>query len=95
LLLHLAGSLRLQLLDARIGALECLILNQRRLHKRVGCVRRSSQSIGNKALGIRVAGIIFHFCQTIEQLIHKLLFLRGHGGSPASATAAYVGYRIA
>jgi hypothetical protein len=32
--LRLAGGLRLQLLDPRIGALERLILNQRRLHER-------------------------------------------------------------
>jgi hypothetical protein len=31
--------------DPRVGKLECLILNQRRLHRRVDCVRRPSQSI--------------------------------------------------
>ena len=45
LLSQLAGALRLQLLDPRIGALERLILNQRHLHERVDCVRRPSQSI--------------------------------------------------
>ena len=55
----LAADLLLQLLDPRVGALECLILNQRRLHKRVDRVRRPSQSIGNEALGIRVAGVAF------------------------------------
>jgi hypothetical protein len=71
LLLRLAGGLRLQLLDPRVGALECLILNQRRLHKRVGCVRRPSQSIGNLAFGIRVAGITFQLGQTVEQKCNK------------------------
>jgi hypothetical protein len=47
LLLRLAGGLRLQLLDPRIGALERLILNQRRLHERVDCVGRLPQSIGD------------------------------------------------
>jgi hypothetical protein len=46
-LLLLAVDLPLQLFNARVGALERLILNQRRLHKRVGCVRRPFQSIGN------------------------------------------------
>jgi hypothetical protein len=45
MLLRFASGLRPQLLDPRIGALECLILNQRRLHQRVDCVRRSSQPI--------------------------------------------------
>jgi hypothetical protein len=44
-LLRFAGCLRLQLLDPRIGALERLILNQRRLHQRVDCVRRPAQPI--------------------------------------------------
>jgi hypothetical protein len=44
--------------DPRVGKLECLILNQRRLHKRVDCVRRPSQSILDWASGIRVAGVL-------------------------------------
>jgi hypothetical protein len=45
--LLLATDLRLQLFYTGVRALERLILNQRRLHKRVDCVRRPSQSIGN------------------------------------------------
>jgi hypothetical protein len=90
-LLLLAAHLRLQLLDAGVGALERLILDQRRLHKRIDCVRRPSQSISNEALGVRVAGTTFQLGQTIEQFVHKFLLLWGHGGSPSIAAARLCG----
>ena len=64
------------------NALERLILNQRRLHERVDCVRRLSQSIRDQALCTGVAGITFQLGQTMEQFVHEFLLLRGHCGSP-------------
>jgi hypothetical protein len=46
-LLLLAADLRLQLINARVGALERLIHDQCGLHQRVDCLRRPSQSIRN------------------------------------------------
>ena len=45
--LLLAANLGLQFLNPRVRKLERLILNERRLHERVDCVRRPSQSIGD------------------------------------------------
>jgi hypothetical protein len=64
--LVLAADLRLQFLYACISAPERLVLNQRRLHECIDCMGRLSQSICNEALGIWVAGIIFHLGQAIE-----------------------------
>jgi hypothetical protein len=60
-LLLVASDLRLQLLNARVGALERLIHDQRRLHQRVDCMRRLSQAIRDHALGSWVAGAILQF----------------------------------
>jgi hypothetical protein len=81
-LLLFAFDLRLQLLDAGIGALERLVHHERRLHQRIDCMRRPSQTIHDQALGIRVAGRIFQFGQTIEQFFHQFLLLRCHAALP-------------
>jgi hypothetical protein len=80
--LLLAADLRLQLLDACIGALERLVHDQRRLHQRVDCMRRPSHAIGDDALGVRVARVILQSGQTIEQFIHQLSLLRCHAALP-------------
>jgi hypothetical protein len=81
-LLLLAADLRLQLLNARVGALERLIHDQCRLHQRVDCMRRPSQAIRDHALGSWVAGAIFQFAQTIEQFVYQFLLLRCHAALP-------------
>jgi hypothetical protein len=70
---------RPQFLDAGIGALERLILQQRRLHQRVGrgrALRAPLRSAARRGIARSLAG------QTIEQVSDKLAFLGRHGMSP-------------
>ena len=53
--LRRGACLRLQFLDTCIGALERLVLQQRRLHQRVNGMRRAPQTVGDQALGLRIA----------------------------------------
>ena len=78
----LSAQLGLQLLDARIGALERLVHDQHRLHQRIDCMWRPSHAIGDDALGVPVAGVILQSGQTIEQFVHQLSLLRCHAAPP-------------
>ncbi len=77
-----APGLRLQLFDAGVGAFKRLVHDQGRLHQRVGGVRCPSQAIRDHALGSWVAGAIFQFGQTIEQLVDQFLLLRCNAALP-------------
>src|SRR4029077_16714560 len=80
--LFAAAQLRLQFLDAGIGALERLILQQRRLHQRVQRVRRALRALCDQPLGRGIARQALKLAQTIEQVSDKLAFLGRHGMSP-------------
>src|SRR5262249_27296533 len=72
------GRAALQCFDAGIGGLERLILDEHSLNERIYGVRRASQPIADRALGVGVAGLIFEFGQAVKQICDKLTFLRGH-----------------
>src|SRR5262249_30855079 len=84
--LRRGACLHLQFLDTCIGALERLVLQQRRLHQRVNGMRSAPQTIGDQALRLRIALCGFELDQTIEQFIDELGFLRGHSVSPCLRT---------
>src|ERR1700746_3675527 len=76
--LRRGACLRLQFLDTRIGEPQRLVLYQHGLRQRVDRVRRAGQTLGNEALGLRVARLRFELAQSVEQTFDEFLFLRGH-----------------
>ncbi len=61
-----AVELRLQLLDAGIGALKRLVLDERRLRQRVKGMWRAAKARCDQALGLRIALQVFNLGQAIE-----------------------------
>src|SRR5262249_946773 len=77
--LLLLGRSAFELQDARVGALQGLVLYQRGLHQRVDGVRRLPQAIGDGALGVGIARGVLELGKAAEQFVDELAFLRRHG----------------
>ncbi len=75
-------KLGFQLADARIGALERLVLHQRGLHQRIHRVRRALDTVVDRLYGVVIARRVFQRSQTIEQFVDQFAFLRRHGIPP-------------
>jgi hypothetical protein len=68
----------LQLFDARIGALERLLLEKDRLHQRVDRVWCTREPVADRALGIGIALPALERPEAVEQVGDHLSFLRSH-----------------
>ena len=72
----------LEFFDAGIGALECLVLDQDRLHQRINRVRRMAQPFADHPLGIGIAALALQRRKAVEQVGDHLSFLRSYCSSP-------------
>ena len=76
-----AGIFAGEFANARIRALERLVLHQHRLHERIDRVRRASKTICNRAFSVRIAWGSFKPGEPVKQIVDQLAFLRGHASS--------------
>jgi len=68
----------LQLLDAGVGALERLLLEEHRLHQRINRARCTREAFAHRTLCIGIALIALERREALEQVGDHLSFLRSH-----------------
>ena len=68
----------LQLLDAGVGALERLLLEEDRLHQRVDGVWCAREPFADRTLGVGIALPALERPEAVEQVGNHLSFLRSH-----------------
>jgi len=73
----------LQLLDAAVGALQRLVLQQHGLHQSIDRIRGDAQTLGDRGSGVRVPRGVFQLGKSVEKVVNQLAFLRCHGSSPS------------
>jgi hypothetical protein len=78
----LAAGGMLKFLDAGVGALERLVLDQDRLHQRINRVRRVAEPFADHALGVGIAALALQRRKAVQQVGDHLSFLRSHCCSP-------------